>query len=372
MLLGGALTVAGSINIAASGSLDVSAASFAISVGANWTNNGAFNAQAGKVTFTQATGVIQVNGSTTWHDFTYDMPASGTTIQFQAGATQTISNAFPGSRFHVYSLAGAPLPLFPPPPPAQAKDVWLYSSIPLTYWNIILQPGSLIDLSYVEIDSSKAMTYDIPVQAHVYITNCLGWKNVNDIAADVTIDLDHNGKIDRILVTATFPLVRSLATFTGFTVQVPGYTLSPTGDFGTFYSWTTLPLQTQFYIMLKEQPYLDTGALPAWSVTANPFLVDSGTGTYYIPETPPASPLTDFAAPVLGYTLGVAGQEPDFRALLRVGLPHPHSHRTRARGFYFQPRSFAWHQRCRNHACNICWPGNFRSSTHAGQGPSAR
>jgi len=52
----------------------------------------------------------------------------------------------------------------PSAPPRDPSDVLLNSSIPGTLWNILVLPGAGVDLDYVEIDWSQAMTYNIPVQ----------------------------------------------------------------------------------------------------------------------------------------------------------------------------------------------------------------
>jgi fibronectin-binding autotransporter adhesin len=146
---------------------------------------------------------------------------------------------------------------------------------------------------------------------------CPGWQRVNDVFTDVTLDMNHNGKIDRILVQTTLPLTRSAAAFSGFVVNVPGYALDTSAGSvpGSPFNWTDPYFAAhldEFWIMLKEQTYLDTGALPAWTVVSDSTLSDSATGTFFVPlgPPPPLAPLTDAAPPILGYTLAVANGQP--------------------------------------------------------------
>jgi hypothetical protein len=281
-----------------SGTLDVS--TFDITVNGDWNNvagNANFVAQTRTVFFVKPGGPINISGDNTW--FIFDCQVPNITINFQAGKTQAIANIL-GAIFRVKTTAG--------------NNINIFSSVPGSYWQFTLNPLAALDMAYVTVDWSNAIPFDVPVLPNVFLTapapvHCPGWKNVNRITADVTVDMDHNGKIDRILVTAQFSLTKTPLAFSGFVVQVPGYTLTTNGgDAGTVYNWTNASLgPNQFWIMLVEQPFLDTGALPAWTVVRNTTLNDSAFGTYYVPTGAPFSPLADTAPPIVGYTLAVSG-----------------------------------------------------------------
>jgi hypothetical protein len=69
---GNALTVAGDVTVNANATFDVSATNYALSVGGNWTNNGAFTARNGTVTFNAATAkTIGGTQDTTFFNLTH-------------------------------------------------------------------------------------------------------------------------------------------------------------------------------------------------------------------------------------------------------------------------------------------------------------
>ena len=241
--------------------------------------------------------------------------AGPATINFQAGATQRIAN-----------ISGATFDINPP-----SGNINIFSQTPGSYWLIDLEPLATIVAPpatvSVTVDWSQATPYDIPVPPTGYIltapapTRCPGWKNVNAVTGDATQDVNSNGKIDRILVTTQFNLTRTVAAFSGFVVQIAGYTLDTLGG-----ERRGVPVQLDRSVLRHaSKPVLDHaegadvyrhGSDPVWTVTVNNTLNDSGSGVYYVP-TGSYTP-SDTAPPVVGYTLAVVGNSQDLRALLRA------------------------------------------------------
>ena len=84
-----AMTVGGNVTIDAGGTL--TANNSAIGVTGNWSNSGTFTAGGSTVTLTPST-TSQLLGSTTFSNFS--CTTAGTTLQFAAGQTQTITGTF--------------------------------------------------------------------------------------------------------------------------------------------------------------------------------------------------------------------------------------------------------------------------------------
>lgn len=83
--LGAALDVNGNLTITA-GTLDVTTSNYAITLGGNWVNNGAFTAQSGTVTLDG--GNQAVSGATTFNNFTKAV-TSAATLTLDNSSTQT-------------------------------------------------------------------------------------------------------------------------------------------------------------------------------------------------------------------------------------------------------------------------------------------
>ena len=104
--------------------------------------------------------------------------------------------------------------------------------------------------------------------------------------------------------------------FSQFTASVQGYTV-------TSYTGKATPPFDTFYIHIAEGKTLDTDALPTWWIVNTSLQALPGNKLVFSthPNPPPFDAThgehpADQANPVLGYTLGVAGQEPGVRALL--------------------------------------------------------
>jgi fibronectin-binding autotransporter adhesin len=302
------------------GKLDTSAAYYSITVNGDWNNavgNTGFNPEQSTVFFTKPSGTINVSGSTTWYVFDCEVP--GITLVFQAGATQTVAN--------VITTTPAGNPFFRVKGTSGAGVIVITSSNPsasagtANYWVFTLRPEAQLDMIYVSIDCSSASPFDVPVPNNVTLasppaTQCPGWRSPNLVIFSGTVDSDHNGKIDRILVRTQFSLSRGApGSFSGFKVQVTGYTLNTQGGYeGTPYSWASLPDDREFYILLKEQPTLDTGVIPSWTILQNNTLVDSAGQGRYVELSGPSQTPDDTAPPVIAYTLAVADKNQVFVA----------------------------------------------------------
>ncbi|MCX7037686.1 MAG: T9SS type A sorting domain-containing protein, partial [Spirochaetes bacterium] len=293
--LGKDTRVHGDVTIGANTSLDAAAGNFPLTVSGDWNNTlGTFVPRLGTVSFNKPAGTIRVWGDNQWFIFDCQVPAI--TIEFQESKTQTIVN-----------VAGATLRIkgTPPGPPRPANDIKLYSMSLGTRWNIVVGAAALLDMEYVLVDWSQAAP-NITTPGLVDITvNCIGWLKILLIVSSQTEDSDGDGKIDRIRARA---VARINDNFSAFVVHVDNYALAEPKFLGT--GSVADPLaDEEFWILLQEKPYLDTGVTPQWWIDSNTSLRDTDTGGIYIVtlsnpvlgETP-----LDRAFPRFGYTLAVA------------------------------------------------------------------
>jgi hypothetical protein len=88
--LAGAISIATSLTIGASTTLDASASNFNINDAGNWTNNGTFNPRSATVTFDGSSGTQALAGNTTFFNLTLNN--SGATTAFGATSTTIGSN----------------------------------------------------------------------------------------------------------------------------------------------------------------------------------------------------------------------------------------------------------------------------------------
>ena len=186
------------------------------------------------------------------------------------------------------------------------------------YWNLVLPAGTDLFMENVCAWYSNASSNPFVLQNNIYIWQCPGWMNYVRVLGTGTLDLDADGKIDALEVTLEVGIRND---FSDFTAQVTGYSVNGY-QFGTAYSSDYL----HFRILLDEQAYLDTGALPPWQILQNTSLVDDATGQkavvitlasgspaspYHGPNSPTDTP-ADTADPVLGYALAVPGLDQVF------------------------------------------------------------
>ena len=138
LTLGGALDVDNFLHID-SGTLDVSASNYAITVAGDFSNLDTFTARSGTVTFG---GTDQsILGSTTFYNLTKSVAAADT-LTFQAGQTTTINGTV--------TLNGAP-----------GNLLSLRSDTPGTRWNFIVTAGATKAIDYVDVQDSDASGSDV-------------------------------------------------------------------------------------------------------------------------------------------------------------------------------------------------------------------
>jgi hypothetical protein len=322
-----ALSMAGSMNI--TGTLDVSSPSnYPITLAGNWTNTGTFNSRTGTVTFTGAN--VLINGNNSWYNFVYGIP--GGSIHFQEAKTQSIKAL---GMFEINGVLGSNVTLS-----RQIADAdlgWAIIGPPnaALMWQIDLNPGAKLVMSYVTVKYSDARAHPVVIPDNVtlfywnlavpplgftYLT-CYQWITGVLAAYSYAEDSDGNGKIDRIRVVAQAPLNGD---FSGFTALVTGYTIDtskgtngyemvspaafPNGPLPIGYGG----LGYEFFIHLVEKSFNDTGATPPWSIVSNTSLKDSSTSTLKLvkPAILNGQPLVtiDEASPRIAYTLALPGK----------------------------------------------------------------
>ncbi|MGA2640589.1 MAG: FlgD immunoglobulin-like domain containing protein, partial [Spirochaetia bacterium] len=282
------------------GTLDANAAGpYNITLGNQWNQlggpYGSFTPQTGTVTLHNplAGHTFTVAGNNQFYKFLCGngVNDSGAIILFEAATT--ISIVANGN----FGIAGDPT-INP------ATWIKLQSTVFGTQWIINLAASATLfpPTQYIVVTDSKAFPRFIINPNNVVADpahNDTNWFSADLVLTSQTVDSNHNGKIDAILVGVAGGINED---FSGFIASVTGYTVigySLNGPPGSF-----LPT---FFINLKESSNLDTGATPTWSITQNTTLFDKATGGKLVLIAAPPFPVADAAAPILGYTLAVAG-----------------------------------------------------------------
>jgi hypothetical protein len=339
--LGSALVFASGLVIGDEGALDVSSASYKITITGNlWRNcaeansttantvgSSRFLSRNGEVVFSGGSAADPVNiyGANAWYKLTCVSTSisAGAELRFETGKTQTIvklftmtgtvSNAPTRSASDLYSnyqadSTGATSYLVLSRVGSdQTSDLdWVPSlGAPEAskMWQIDVLPGGTIDLKYVYLKYSDARAHPLAVSGKVvklfYASSvpdsthskatCFQW--ITNILAvnSYTEDSDGNGKIDRIRVTTESSLNYD---FSGFTVKVSQSDASSvsyevdTSRSGTVKGFAAKKtgvapyLESEFYIYLKEKPYNDTGVTLSWYIERNTSLKDAATQGY--------------------------------------------------------------------------------------------
>ena len=266
------------------GSLDVTAADCGITLGGNWENSvdaaswnpvtevwdmtpAGFIARAGTVTFTNS--AVYVYGSTCWYIFYSSLPAGGT-IYFENDHVQRIVTGgyfyiHGGDAFNVITLT-------------RMTDTGVPSNPPVTsteddrFWFFDLIPGATLDMEFAIVRYSNARSFPVSVPADVLATPystyySYKWLSLLLAMYSYTEDSDYDGKLDRIRVTTEAAVGND---FSGFVAVVTGYTVT---------GYSRPAAGNNFYILLEEKNYTDTGATPQWHVAANTSLRDEATDT---------------------------------------------------------------------------------------------
>jgi hypothetical protein len=294
----GTVTLSSDINLEGSLYLDggiLSASTYSINIADDFdsTGGGTFVPDTGEVIFD---GTVlndgnpdnELRGDNNFYNLTIE--DGGRIVTFAAGSITTIlaggtftADAGPGpSRIHLHSSASG----FPYSQTGTAADV--------ADWTLTLNPSAFLDLHYVYIYNSIASpTLVVPPDNVDATADCIGWLVVVNVTNSQTVDLDGDGRIDRIEVTVETNIGND---FSGFQVDVPGYQVTGYGYPG---------VGNVFYIDLEENAELDGEATPLWSVLENTTLYDFSSGTRLV--NPTATELAlDAVAPRLAHTIARA------------------------------------------------------------------
>jgi hypothetical protein len=196
----------------------------------------------------------------------------------------------------VGDLGGLALPVYFPPMNLKITE----QAEQRKYWNINLishlGQRPLENFGYVRIFFSHAYNQRIPIETSMMHLDAIpyyraspregyfnfDWIELRKILYSFTEDSDGNGRLDRIRVQAN---VRLNGDFSSFDVRVEGYEIDRTkGSFNGFERvGDNIKVVSgdfdndSFYIYLKENPGIDGGNTPLWSVTRNGSLMDDVT-----------------------------------------------------------------------------------------------
>jgi mucin-19 len=310
-----------------SGRLDADAFDANIVVDRHWQNDVGFTGfipsanLARSVSFTHT--AVEIRGDNEW--FVFDYQVNGGQISFANNQTQRVLT---GGVFRVKPASIDPADtitltrLFPgvnPANPPTAVDDPLF-------WFFELVSGATLDMIYVDVYYSNARTYPVSVPPFVAATPyttyyCYKWLSNWYAMYSYTEDSNYNGKLDRIRVECE-GAVRD--DFSGFVVQVRD---ALTGEFYEVSGYVRPEAGANFYVLLREKRYLDTGATLQWRVVANTTLVDGPNGDKLVGNLPSTNPLLqdasdadfgdwmqtgDTAWPLIGYTLTIPGHNGTF------------------------------------------------------------
>src|SRR5208337_2019086 len=135
-------------------------------------------------------------------------------INFQGGVIQSIA---PGGTLQLIGAVGVP------------NYIVLNTATAGVHWILDIALTGTVNMDFVTVNWSDATFNPILIPPNVLAGPTpptpfqdLGWVNVMFVQTAVTLDTNHNGKIDRILVTV--PAVTD-DDFTGFVANVAGYTI---------------------------------------------------------------------------------------------------------------------------------------------------
>jgi hypothetical protein len=342
-----AFTVNGNISVAADVILDggtLALGSTTMTVGGYWINNDSSSTMSSGTSTVRfipnaarlaAPYVIKIYGDNTWWIFWCESP--GAVILFEndriqrivaggifdvkgtAGSHMTLSRLY---RTLVPLVAGTEIPANLPDSSDNPSKPPLGSESQL-FWKFDMAPSANFAMDYVDVFYSDASSNPVAIPPNVYAVPydeavapqvdhySFKWLSYLFAMYSYTEDSDYNGKIDRIRVTTEGAVGND---FSGFVAEVQGYTV-------TGYSRPTA--NRNFYILLQEKPYLDTGVTPDWRVVSNTTLVDSTYESQYVWTLSRAGGSEwmtpgDTAWPVVGYSLALPG--------LAAGLPDTYLH----------------------------------------------
>ncbi len=322
--LGGGTDIGGDIRIRDGSSLDVTASNHALVVrGANWVNAvgpAGFVARNGTVRFDPASMTVDIYGNNDWWIFWVE--GSGLTVRFQNGTMTAPSGeliagdvitqrVISGGLFRILGTVGNPDDVVLTRIDATKGEPTLPSPIvpgdDRKFWFFDLVPGASLDMAFATVRYSNARSNPVSVPPDVVAsyagTFSFKWLSQWFSLYGYTEDFDYDGKLDRLRVTAEGAVGND---FTGFAVEVRN---ESSGEAYTVAGFERPVPGANFYILLEEKPYLDSGATIVWRVVSNTTLYDGTAGDKKVGNL--ASSNLALAAP--------AGSDPDLGDWMRAG-----------------------------------------------------
>ena len=301
--LGSDLSLTGSLTINTG---NLTAGSYTIRVSGNWINHGSFTAGTSTVEFVDNSQESQIEGNNSFYKLR--LQEAGKTLRFEAGSTQTI---LAGGSFIVRGSSTERINLRSSVDnPDFAWNDPSYTFNESYHWRLTIAPGAtaLIEWAYVECSYATYAIYAEETSFHTYDW-CYNWRQQVLVEAVRTIDLDHNGRIDRLELEISYNTSLN-DDFNGLTVTVSGYQKGI--KFSTYRDENNQQdiekNDDTFYVVLEsEAPLIDTGWTPRIIITSNSSLkANTGQNRFVGPLNQPL-PSQDKAEPLVGYSLAVAG-----------------------------------------------------------------
>jgi hypothetical protein len=239
LTLAAPLNTAGSINIGAGKTLDVSSSNHKITIKGNWDqgSGSTFRCYTGEVEFKGNT-IFTITGNTTWYNLTCEEP--GATLEFSnwnaPNDYHTIKN---GGTFTVKGPSDAQRIILTRPSSVTGDPAKPPTGQEYLFWHFKLEAGAVIDFQHITLKYSWAVDRivlpldeaglldilvnynDVPPGTnHLYDYNWI-W-NFGFVYA-FTEDANHNGRIDRIRLQASVEMDFPPSWENGFEVEVEGY-----------------------------------------------------------------------------------------------------------------------------------------------------
>ena len=264
-------------------------------------------------TFTHSNGTFNllgdypalIAGDNTFYGFTClnqsgDEDVRGKIVYFEQNSTTTILNDALANFDVRGSTPPASYTMNTAIPDSGMAWVYLVSSDYGTDWAFNKGASAGMNLEYVYLRDSDATSQPQVLPDNAWADDCIGWFREVYVDYSVTVDDNHDGRLESILVTSVVGLKRAVDNaYDDVDIIVDGYTVTGFSDG---------PLTTQFHINLEPSDSLDTGVTPAWRFDWNNSLIDNGvTGAplAIYPSKDEEIPY-DSADPIIGYTLAVA------------------------------------------------------------------
>jgi hypothetical protein len=279
-------------------------------VGRNWNQNfpGArFEYRNSSVRFTGVNAMtrdpsnnpvppyITISGNTTWWDFICETPRL--TIRFSSSTGATTSYHYVGNLFRIWAGSDAERislsrdswpwtlpwpdpPTDPWPAPAPSNPSNPVNELERTkFWDLLVESAAGLELQNVDIYYNYSRTIlpiPLTVQAAPFLRHfCFNWLLRKSLIYSFTEDADGNGRIDRIRVQSSVPILNSPASFQNLQVEVPDYEIDTSRGINGF-ARAGDSLRDALYIYLREKDYEDGEAVLRWRILSNTLVAERG------------------------------------------------------------------------------------------------